>query len=159
MESTTDLSARVQQLVDEDDMEKALLKSYDLADLFVHYYVRPVIAVEPYNCTNWGEFTSQLADWEDNIADSKVSVGDFRQWIQPLESVLNVDLVAMHTMMCSRRTVTHTDLRAAHDQVQFVYSLSSFSLPNSFPYKAIFDALMKKMQAHTQFKRKYSNTS
>lgn len=149
-----DLSTRLQKIEDERDLEKALLKSYDLADLFVFYYVYPIITVAPYHCKTWNDFTSQLVKLEDDLAESKISVNDLRSWLQPLESVLKVDILTLRTMMTSRHTVAHTDLRSAQNQQQFVQSLSSYTLPPSFAYKPIFDALAKQMQSHSSWKRK-----
>lgn len=148
-----DLSTRLQKIEDERDLEKALLKSYDLADLFVFYYVYPIITAQPYNCKTWNDFTNQLIKLEDKLAESKITVNDLRVWLQPLESVLKVDILTLR-MMTSRHTVAHTDLRSAQNQQQFVQSLSSYALPTSFAYKPLFDALTKQMQSHSSWKRK-----
>lgn len=147
-----DISTRLQKLEEERDAEKALLKSYDLADLFVFYYVYPIITNPPYNCTSWNDFTTQMVKWEDDVAESKVTVGAFRQWLHPLESHVKVDILTLRSMMSSRHAVAHTDLRSAQNQQQFVQSLSSYVAPPT--YKAIFDTLTKKMQSHSAWKRK-----
>lgn len=82
------------------------------------------------------------------------SQGDLRNWLKPLESIINIDVSTLHAMMRSRHTIAHTDLRASTKQQQFVESLSSFVLPPTFAYKSIFEALVKKMESQKTYKRK-----
>lgn len=136
-----ELTERVQQLEEKAKLEESYFLSYDLASLFVFYFVQPAIK-RHYGCTLWSDFVVLLDEKEADLEEGEMTVASFRQWLEPLERDVGVDITTLRQMMTERHTIAHTDLRSAANQSKFVVSLATyipsfFSVPGNVPYNSI----------------------
>jgi hypothetical protein len=150
-EENRDLVERVQQLEEKAKLEESYFHSYDLASLFVFYFVEPALS-RHHGCTLWREFVAMLDEMEANL-EGKITVAAFRQWLQPLEQDVGVDIMTLRQMMTERHTIAHADLRSAANQSKFLASLATYIPPPSFPFLALFLTIRSKFDSFTGWKK------
>jgi len=110
--------------------------AFDLADLFRFYFVLPKLKT-----TNWGAFAEELANKKAEVEDGAISPEELKNWLQPLQSEVPIDILTLSSMILDRNSDVHEDLRSATKQLAFIQKLKSHKFPNTF----VNNSLVKQM--------------
>jgi len=129
-----------------DSMEVATKKSdaqlhaYDLAQMFVFYFVKPML---PRN-TLWKNLANKLANNIADVKDKVLSPEDFDCWLQKQPEAAS--LVDQRLMMKGRHSVVHTDLRSIEAQELFLTQVEKYSWAPLPEHELVIRSMIERLQ-------------
>lgn len=147
-----ELKNRVEILEEKEKLVTTKLNSYDLARLFNYYYVEPILP-KHYGCSLWRDFCNILDQKEKELDENKITIQELKQWLQPLENDIDVDVLTLREMMRDRHIVAHSDLRSVIKQQKFIDDILNYQIPSGYEYEKMFTFIVAKFSEFKGFKR------
>ena len=104
---------------------EALLKLYDLCNMFNYYSTKP--AVKAAGFSSYQEFVSKYLENEACVEDGDMTKDDFNLWLKPVRDALGgIDIGQVISACQARHDIAHVNLRSKVSQEKFLLFCNRF---------------------------------
>ncbi|CAF2508856.1 unnamed protein product [Rotaria sp. Silwood2] len=122
------------------DLSECFNFAYDLSQLFISYYVTPLLEeLNDYKTdfSSWRLFNEQLTIMKRRIKNAEINSIVLKDFVAPLQKELdkyNIDILRLHDMIHNRYLLNHVDICTIEEQQDFIDQLDEYKFSTKFIY-------------------------
>ncbi|CAF3890819.1 unnamed protein product [Rotaria sp. Silwood2] len=122
------------------DLSECFNFAYDLSQLFISYYVTPLLEeLNDYKTdfSSWRLFNEQLTIMKRRIKNAEINSIVLKDFVAPLQKELdkyNIDILRLHDMIHNRYVLNHVEICTIEEQQDFIDQLDKYKFSIKFIY-------------------------
>lgn len=145
-----------ESIQDRIDLNECFNYSFDVARLFINYYIAPELRVlnqyKHYN--TWALFNEHVTNLRKQITDENTEkvLNDFVQPLQAKLNVFNINILSLHQLIQRRNFLTHHYIRSSSEQKSFIQSLEEYNFSCKIEHRTLVQQMLQLLK-NTKLKR------